>query len=105
LDGLPSALYELARYILDEKIRLTFTPAAIFPTAETLLPHYRTAIQEAFGCPVRDQYASSEGAPFITECKCGRLHYNMDTGIIEVDDDGEMIVTCFETHGNATNTL
>ncbi len=99
LDGLPSALYELARYILDEKIRLTFTPAAIFPTAETLLPHYRTAIQEAFGCPVRDQYASSEGAPFITECKCGRLHYNMDTGIIEVDDDGEMIVTCFETHG------
>mgnify|MGYP001372791151 CR=1 FL=1 len=99
LDGLPSALYELARYIIDESIKLTFTPVAIFPTAETLLPHYKTAIQEAFGCPVRDQYASSEGAPFITECKCGRLHYNMDTGIIEVDNDGEMIVTCFETHG------
>jgi phenylacetate-CoA ligase len=99
LDGLPSSIYELARYVLDKNFSLTFTPIAIFPTAETLLPHYRTTIQEAFGCPVRDQYASSEGAPFITECKHGKLHYNMDTGIIEVDDNGEMIVTCFETHG------
>jgi phenylacetate-CoA ligase len=99
LDGLPSSLYELARYIIDNNIKLTFTPIAIFPTAETLLPHYRLAIEKAFKCPVRDQYASSEGAPFITECKFGSLHYNMDTGIIEVDDNGEMIVTCFETYG------
>lgn len=99
LDGYPSAMYELARYIIDNDVRLTFTPVAIFPTAEMLLPHYKEAIEKAFGCPVRDQYASSEGAPFITECKCGKLHYCIDTGIIEFDDDGEMIVTCFETHG------
>ena len=99
LDGYPSALYELARYILDNHVKLTFTPVAIFPTAETLLPHYREAIERAFGCPVRDQYASSEGAPFITECKCGKLHYCMDTGIIEFSDDGRMLVTCFNTHG------
>ena len=99
LDGYPSAMYELARYILDNDIKMTFKPIAIFPTAETLLPHYKAAIEKAFGCPVRDQYASSEGAPFITECKCGRLHYCMDTGVIEFGDDGEMIVTCFESHG------
>lgn len=99
LDGYPSAIYEIAKYILDNHISLTFHPVAIFPTAETLLPHYKTAIEKAFGCPCRDQYASSEGAPFITECKCGRLHYCMDSGIIEFDNDGEMTVTCFETHG------
>lgn len=99
LDGYPSAMYEVARYILDNHIELTFRPIAIFPTAETLLPHYKAAIEQAFGCPVRDQYASSEGAPFITECKCGKLHYCTDTGIIEFEDDGEMIMTCFETHG------
>lgn len=99
LDGYPSAMYELARYILDNNVQLSFTPVAIFPTAETLLPHYKAAIEKAFRCPVRDQYASSEGAPFITECRCGRLHYCMDTGVIEFGEDGEMTVTCFESHG------
>ncbi len=99
LDGYPSAMYEIARYIIDNNIELSFTPIAIFPTAEALLPHYREAIEKAFKCKVYDQYASSEGAPFITECKCGKLHYCTDTGVIEVDENDEMIVTCFETHG------
>ena len=99
LDGYPSAMYELAQYILQNGITLDFTPIAIFPTAETLLPHYKTAIERAFGCPVRDQYASSEGAPFINECTDGHLHYCMDTGVIEFCEDGRMLVTCFETHG------
>lgn len=99
LDGYPSAIYELARYILNNNVKLKFKPIAVFPTAETLLPHYREAIEKAFGCPVRDQYASSEGAPFITECKCGNLHYCMDTGIIEFSSEGRMLVTCFHTHG------
>lgn len=99
IDGYPSAIYELAKYIINNNIRLDFSPIAVFPTAETLLPHYKELIEKAFGCPVRDQYASSEGAPFITECKCGKLHYCMDTGVIEFCNDGEMLVTCFETHG------
>lgn len=99
IDGYPSALYELACFILDENITLQFTPIAIFTTAETLLPHYKEMIEKAFHCPVRNQYASSEGAPFITECPYGNLHYHLDTGIIETDENGEMIVTCFHTHG------
>ncbi|MGN1443038.1 MAG: phenylacetate--CoA ligase family protein [Acutalibacteraceae bacterium] len=99
LDGYPSALYEVAKYINQNDVQLTFKPKAIFPTAETFLPHYRAEIEKAFGCPVRDQYASSEGAPFITECECGKLHYCLDTGVIEQDENGDMLVTCFETHG------
>ncbi len=99
LDGYPSAMYEIAQYILHNNITLSFAPIAIFPTAETLLPHYKEAIEKAFRCPVRDQYASSEGAPFINECRDGRLHYCTDTGIIEFCEDGRMLVTCFETHG------
>lgn len=99
MDGYPSAMYEIANYIVNHNITLDFVPIAIFPTAETLLPHYKTIIEKAFRCPVRDQYASSEGAPFITECKCGKLHACMDTGIIEFTGSGKMLVTCFETHG------
>lgn len=99
LDGYPSALYELAKYILCNNIPLTFQPICIFPSAETLYPHYRQTIEQAFRCKVYDQYASSEGAPFITECRHGSLHYNQYSGIIEVLPNGEMLVTGFSTYG------
>ncbi|AQQ54231.1 phenylacetate--CoA ligase family protein [Planococcus lenghuensis] len=99
LDGLPSSIYEIARWINKNNIQLKFRPIAIFPTSETLYPHYRTEIERAFKCPVRDQYSSSEGSPFITECTQGNLHYHTDTGVIEVTEDGDMLVTCFFTYG------
>lgn len=99
IDGYPSAIYELAKYINDNSIELKFSPVAIFPTAETLLPFQKEAIENAFGCPVYNQYASSEGAPYVVGCKASKLHYCMDTGIIEFLDNGEVLVTCFETHG------
>lgn len=99
LDGYPSSLYVLAKYINDNDIRLSFVPKAIFPTAETLLPHYKEEIERAFRCKVFNQYASSEGAPFVIECECGKLHYCLDSGVIETDKNGDMLVTCFETHG------
>src|SRR5690606_19593805 len=75
-------------------------------TAETLLERDVNAIRKFFSCNVRDQYASSEGAPFITQCSEGNLHYEMLTGIIEVVDDnlqpsneGEILVTSFTTKG------
>lgn len=99
MDGLPSSIYELAKYINRHRIILSFQPVAIFTTGEKLLPHQRIEIEEAFDCPVRNQYMTSEGAPFIGECVKGKLHYNMNSGVIETSDKGEMIVTCFHTYG------
>ncbi|MBB5179212.1 phenylacetate-CoA ligase [Planomicrobium koreense] len=99
IDGLPSALYEVAKYINQHRIILSFHPIAIFSTAETLTPQHRREIEMAFDCPVRNHYASTEGAPFITECPKGRLHYNLSSGIIETTIDKEMIITGFNTYG------
>jgi phenylacetate-CoA ligase len=99
LDGYPSSLYEVAKYIVENKIKLDFKPVAIFPTAEILLPKYKKKIEQAFNCKVYDQYSSSEGAPFITECEFGNLHYNKFSGVIEMNEDNEMLVTCFSTYG------
>jgi phenylacetate-CoA ligase len=102
VNGFVSAIHQIARYILDAGVRLSFTPAAIFTTSETLLPHHREAIEQAFGARVFNQYASAEGATFITECANGNLHYNIDTGVIESVDLGlgpEMLITSFTTHG------
>ncbi|WP_088007037.1 phenylacetate--CoA ligase family protein [Indiicoccus explosivorum] len=99
IDGLPSAIYEVARWINRTGFKLSFRPIAVFPTSETLYPHYRDEIERAFNCPVRNQYSSSEGAPFITECTHGRLHYHLDTGVIEDGPDGTMLITSFYTYG------
>ena len=102
INGFVSAIYEVANYIVNHNLQLDFQPKVIFTTSETLLPFQREVMKQAFGCPVRDQYASSEGAPLITECKCGKMHYNLYTGVIEeypTEYGTEMLVTGFNTHG------
>lgn len=105
LDGYPSAIYIIANYSLIKKKSITARPKAIMTTAETLYDHQRTAIETAFACPVYNQYASSEGAPFIADCREQRLHMHLDSGLFEVlgpDDQqvgpgemGRLVMTSF----------
>ncbi|WP_299311831.1 hypothetical protein [uncultured Aquimarina sp.] len=83
LDGYPSAIYVISRFINQNNLTLNFTPKAIAVTAETLYDYQRLEIEKAFNCHVFNQYASSEGSPFITECTHGSLHLNTDSGIFE----------------------
>ncbi|WP_214846210.1 MULTISPECIES: phenylacetate--CoA ligase family protein [unclassified Exiguobacterium] len=100
LDGTPTAMVEIARYLLKNKIRLDFKIVAIFPTSETVTEEMRSILEEAFVAPVFDQYGSSEGAPIISECTHRKLHLHHETGIIEpYGPDGEVVVTCFTTRG------
>jgi phenylacetate-CoA ligase len=102
LCGFPSAIAELADYILASATRLHFRARTVFVTSETISQAQREKIARAFGCVVRTYYASSEGAPAILECPMGRLHMDLATGIFEVvgEDgrpgrDGEVLVTSF----------
>lgn len=99
IDGLPSAIYELAKFINRNKLILAFKPVAIFPSGETVQPQYRKEIEEAFDCPLRDRYSAAEAAPLIMECVKGRLHYNLFSGVIETTEEGNMIVTNFNSYG------
>ena len=59
----------------------------------------RSDIEKAFNCPVRNQYASSEGAPFITEDINGDFEIGSMSGYFELEKvEGkiyELIVTGF----------
>jgi len=99
-------IYDIASYIERNKIPLTFTPKAIFPTSETLTIPGRQLIERVFNCKVYDQYASSEGAPFIFECVNNRLHLELQSGVFEVLDEnnqpsqsGRLVVTSFTNEG------
>lgn len=104
--GFPSSVYEICEIADSKGLRLRHKVKVFFPTAETVLPRHREIIGRVLGCKLVDQYASSEGAPFILECTKGNLHIHPLTGIFEVVDedmqpteDGELLVTSFTTHG------
>lgn len=99
IDGFISSIYDIALYMDRHNIKPDFKPLAIFPTSETVTQEHREII-ESFGTKVRDQYASSEGAPFVWECECGKLHYDVTTGVIEnIEDSNEILVTSFTSYG------
>lgn len=99
IDGLPSGMIEVARHAKKYGIPCTFRPKAIFPTAEMMTAEERKLIEEVFHAPIFDQYASSEGAPIVAECRFGKKHLHYEMGIIEVEADGQILVTSFDTHG------
>jgi phenylacetate-CoA ligase len=108
IDGYPSAIHIVADHILrDPRVR-SINPRAILVSAETVLPRQRATIETAFATRLYNQYASSEGAPFVSECRSGRLHVHSDSGLVEILDSdnnpaapgqmGQMVVTSFTTH-------
>lgn len=104
--GFPSSIYDIAVLARGRGLTASYEVQAVFPTAETVLPMHREVIGSVFNTRLVDQYASSEGAPFILECQQGRLHIHPLSGVFEVIDsegnaalEGEMLVTSFTTHG------
>lgn len=105
LEGYPSPIAMLGKYIVEQGIDWPCPPQAVYTTAEQLLPEYRQQIEEGFKTRVYDQYGQNEKVGTITEYECGHLHYDMDYGVIEFvpfgkADDGrtiyEMVCTGFE---------
>lgn len=101
IDGFFTSMLDIADYIERHQLQLSFTPVAIFPTSETLTQSGREKLERVFRCKVYDQYASSEGAPFVTECPNQTLHMELASGVFEhlSENDNEVLVTSFTSHG------
>lgn len=104
--GFASNMFALADYARRNGRKLRCAPQAVFTTAETLVPEQTRVIEEAFRTKVFDQYASSEGAPFIVQCAFRKYHFLPATGVIELLDEsgepaqeGEAVITSFHSHG------
>ncbi len=88
LDGYPSTLYILAKYLLNRGE--TFPLRAAVTSSETLYDFQRAAIEQAFACRVFDYFALAERAVFSHECDRHEGHHiAMEYGLAEVvDPDG-----------------
>ena len=61
----------------------------VFTSSESLLAFHRDVIEEAFAAPVFDRYGTSEFVVSMTSCSLGRLHLDMEFGIVEVEIEEE----------------
>lgn len=92
LKGYVNALYILAKYCLDNEIKLDGVISAT-PSSENLYDFQRELMERAFNCKVFEEYCCNDGGACGWECeKREGTHYFMERAIIE-EINGEMIVT------------
>ena len=88
----PSVIYTLA---FEQKAgRLNIHPKIIGCSAEKLPEENRKFISEVFGCPVNDNYCSTEGGEVAMLCPNGHMHVNSDWVIVEPVDGENNPVPC-----------
>jgi phenylacetate-CoA ligase len=95
--GPTSALVGLARHITREAPRL-WRPRMVCGWSAPVYDHEKTAMGQAFGCPVTNIYSAREVGHIAALCPAGRLHVNQENLIVESvrqDDAGpdELVVT------------
>jgi len=88
IEGYPSTIELLAKYVLDQNIK-GISPVAIQTSSESLSTR-RAVIEEAFHCKVYDRYGHSEYVVSASECPEGSYHVG-ESGIMEFIKDGEQV--------------
>ncbi|MBC8395019.1 MAG: phenylacetate--CoA ligase family protein [Deltaproteobacteria bacterium] len=92
--GYPTSIYQFARFIKENDLRLDFQPKAVFTTAEKLLDNQRLFIEEVFRTRVFDTYGLHDGGISAFECDAHMgMHISMERSVFEVvDDENRQIV-------------
>ena len=94
----PSVIYTLA--FEQKEGRLNIHPRFIGCSAEKLPEDNRRFISETFGCPVNDNYCSTEGGEVAMLCPNGHMHLNSDWVIVEpVDRDNNPVPPGIKSEG------
>jgi phenylacetate-coenzyme A ligase PaaK-like adenylate-forming protein len=87
----PTTLARLARE--QEAGRLRISPFALTSTSEPLTPEDRATIRAAFGVPLVDVFASTEGLVGHSDPDDEVLNFASDMCIVEVVDEDRVLVT------------
>lgn len=92
LAGYSSMIYEVAKAINElglERPRL----ALVKGTSEMILDAYQPAVTEAFGTRMVSEYGAAEAGLIAFECPNGSMHINVEDVIVELDEEGGILVT------------
>lgn len=92
LAGYSSMVYEVGKRIIDMGLE-TPNLKLVKGTSEMILDAYQPVSCQAFGMKIVSEYGAAEAGLIAFECPEGSMHINVEDVILEVDDDGEVVVT------------
>ncbi len=98
IDGFPSALREIANYMIKNDIELSFQIKSIVTGAEKLDDTTREVLSKAFNTLVFNRYGGTESSIIAHECDIQarsehKLHIQEDRLIVQTDKNGEIVFT------------
>jgi phenylacetate-CoA ligase len=98
--GYPGSLYVLALRATEKG--LSFQLRSTVTWGDTLYPHYRQTIENAFGVRVHDTYGCAEGMQISAQCGSGTAYHvhSLDTIVEYLDDNYEPV-----SQGNSGNLI
>ncbi|MFW6075324.1 MAG: hypothetical protein ACOC9Y_07000, partial [Chloroflexota bacterium] len=82
LSGYAVSFYHLAKFILEQKLNVP-PLVAVITTSEKVTPEMRRVMEDAYQCPVFEEYSTVENIMLATECEHRRLHVSPDVGVVE----------------------
>jgi len=104
MTGYAVSYYLLAKFILEQKLKVPNTLQSLITTSEKVTPEMREVMKKAYNCRVYEEYSTVENALFVSECEHGRLHVSPDVGVVEIlrpdgtpctpGEEGEVVTTC-----------
>ena len=95
--GYASSIYIFTLLLKQKNIKIPQIKT-IITSSETLLPAYRSVIEEYWGLPVLDWYGQNERTVTVQQCWAGNYHNNDDYGIVELNDKNEIIATSLNNY-------
>ena len=95
--GYASSIYIFTLLLKQKNIKVPQIKT-IVTSSETLLPAYRSVIEEYWGLPVLDWYGQNERTVTVQQCWAGNYHNNDDYGIVELSDKNEIIATSLNNY-------
>lgn len=96
LQGYASILADVARFIIENKIRMPKSLRGIYSTAEVLYDWQRERLQTAFNCHVYNQYGCREIPNIGIECAHGNMHIFTDMVYLEsatIGHEDKLVIT------------
>lgn len=96
--GYSSMIYQVAKFINEQSdVEPVLNLKMVKGTSEKILPSYQVAAQQAFGQQIISEYGAAEAGIIAFECEQGVSHVNMETCIVETDND-QILVTNLYSH-------
>jgi phenylacetate-CoA ligase len=84
LTGYAVSYYLLAKFTLEQGLKVPSGIQAIITTSEKVNPEMRQTMEKAFHCKVFEEYSTVENVLFASECDYGRLHVSPDVAVVEI---------------------